>query len=92
MVGAQAPPPPPASGAWREGDPVGGRRFVDLGPLRLERGGLDLHFFNERGVYAGAECSVHTRKDAKRQQAGRIVLGQNGSDGSGIILPGFRAL
>jgi homoserine O-acetyltransferase len=37
--GSQTPPPPPASGAWREGDPAGGRRFVDLGPLRLERGG-----------------------------------------------------
>lgn len=29
----------PASAAWREGDPVGGRRFVDLGPLDLEAGG-----------------------------------------------------
>jgi homoserine O-acetyltransferase/O-succinyltransferase len=32
--------PVPASGAWREGDPPGDRRFVDLpGPLRLEPGG-----------------------------------------------------
>lgn len=31
---------PPASGAWREGDPVGRRQFVDVGPLRLERGGM----------------------------------------------------
>lgn len=31
--------PPPASAAWREGDPPGGRRFVDLGPLALEAGG-----------------------------------------------------
>ena len=30
---------PPASGAWREGDPVGSRRFVDVGPLDLELGG-----------------------------------------------------
>src|SRR5690606_2424956 len=30
---------PPASGAWREGDPAGHRRFANLGPLRLERGG-----------------------------------------------------
>ena len=30
---------PPASGAWREGDPVGHRRFVDVGPLDLELGG-----------------------------------------------------
>ncbi|MCW4386621.1 homoserine O-acetyltransferase [Salinibacterium sp. SYSU T00001] len=30
---------PPASGAWREGDPAGRRRFANLGPLRLERGG-----------------------------------------------------
>lgn len=29
----------PASGAWREGDPVGGRRFVDIGALELEAGG-----------------------------------------------------
>ncbi len=32
-------PVPPASGAWREGDPVGRRQFRDIGPLRLERGG-----------------------------------------------------
>jgi homoserine O-acetyltransferase len=32
--------PVPASGAWREGDPPGDRRFLDLpGPLRLEPGG-----------------------------------------------------
>ena len=29
----------PASGAWREGDPVGDRHFADLGPLDLEAGG-----------------------------------------------------
>lgn len=33
-------PGPPASGAWREGDPVGRRRFLRLdGPLALESGG-----------------------------------------------------
>ncbi len=31
--------PVPATGAWREGDPVGRRRFADLGPLHLEAGG-----------------------------------------------------
>lgn len=31
--------PPPASGAWREGDPVGDRRFVDVGALSTELGG-----------------------------------------------------
>jgi homoserine O-acetyltransferase len=31
--------PPPASAAWREGDPPGRRRFVDVGSLRLELGG-----------------------------------------------------
>ena len=31
--------PPPASGAWREGDPPGARRFVDVGPVDLESGG-----------------------------------------------------
>ncbi|MGL4339656.1 MAG: homoserine O-acetyltransferase MetX [Rhodoglobus sp.] len=30
---------PPASGAWREGDPAGDRQFVSLGSLTLERGG-----------------------------------------------------
>ena len=29
----------PHTGAWREGDPVGGRRFVDVGTVPLERGG-----------------------------------------------------
>lgn len=29
----------PASGAWREGDPAGGRRFADIGALELEAGG-----------------------------------------------------
>lgn len=32
--------PPRASSAWREGDPVGRRRFVDLGPLALEADGF----------------------------------------------------
>lgn len=30
---------PPATGGWREGDPVGGRRFADLGRFAFERGG-----------------------------------------------------
>ena len=30
---------PPATGAWRDGDPPGDRKFVGLGPLELERGG-----------------------------------------------------
>jgi homoserine O-acetyltransferase/O-succinyltransferase len=29
----------PATGAWRDGDPVGRRRFVDVGTVALERGG-----------------------------------------------------
>ena len=29
----------PATGAWREGDPVGNRRFADLGELLLDGGG-----------------------------------------------------
>lgn len=32
-------PLPPVSGAWREGDPAGDRRFADLGDLALETGG-----------------------------------------------------
>jgi len=32
-------PPVPASGAWREGHPVGHRQFADLGPFALESGG-----------------------------------------------------
>jgi homoserine O-acetyltransferase len=34
-----SPDLPPASGAWQEADPLGGRRFVDVGALTLERGG-----------------------------------------------------
>ena len=30
---------PPASVAWREGDAVGGRQFVDVGPVSLQLGG-----------------------------------------------------
>ncbi len=30
---------PPATGAWRDGDPVGGRKFATLGAQRLEFGG-----------------------------------------------------
>ncbi|MBN9149982.1 MAG: homoserine O-acetyltransferase [Micrococcales bacterium] len=30
---------PPATGAWRDGDPVGGRRFAALAPQHLEFGG-----------------------------------------------------
>ena len=30
---------PPATGAWREGDPAGQRQFIGLGPLDLELGG-----------------------------------------------------
>lgn len=29
---------PPATGAWREGDPVGERRFLDVGPVTVEAG------------------------------------------------------
>jgi homoserine O-acetyltransferase/O-succinyltransferase len=29
---------PPATGAWREGDPVGNRQFVSIGAMKLERG------------------------------------------------------
>ncbi|MFP5336390.1 MAG: homoserine O-acetyltransferase [Actinomycetes bacterium] len=36
---APAAPPAPVTGAWREGDPVGGRRFVDVGDLTTETGG-----------------------------------------------------
>ncbi len=32
--------PPVVSGAWREGDPVGNRQFVELGEVALERGGV----------------------------------------------------
>ena len=43
-VGSSAPRsgpvgPVPASAAWREGDPVGRRQFLDLGPFDLETGG-----------------------------------------------------
>ncbi|WP_270889587.1 homoserine O-acetyltransferase MetX [Pedococcus sp. 5OH_020] len=32
--------PPATSGAWRDGDPVGARKFVQLGAVELERGGV----------------------------------------------------
>ncbi|HLS25554.1 MAG TPA: homoserine O-acetyltransferase [Beutenbergiaceae bacterium] len=50
--------PVPATGAWRPGDPVGRRKFADLGPLHLEAGGKLPHVrlayetwgtLNERG-------------------------------------------
>ncbi|MCD5314173.1 homoserine O-acetyltransferase MetX [Kineosporia babensis] len=34
------PAVPPASGAWRAGDPRGGRRFAQIGDISLERGGV----------------------------------------------------
>ncbi|QTE29778.1 homoserine O-acetyltransferase MetX [Pengzhenrongella sicca] len=37
-VDAPAPGPIPASAAWREGDEVGRRQFVDVGPVELEAG------------------------------------------------------
>ena len=37
---APAPATPPVTGAWREGDPVGRRRFADAGTLRLETGAV----------------------------------------------------
>jgi homoserine O-acetyltransferase len=33
-------PPPTTTAAWREGDPAGDRRFVSLGAVELERGGV----------------------------------------------------
>ncbi|PPK93419.1 homoserine O-acetyltransferase [Kineococcus xinjiangensis] len=36
---ARTAPLPAATGAWREGDPVAGRRFADLGTLPLQFGG-----------------------------------------------------
>ena len=36
---APAPATPPVTGAWREGDHPGRRRFADVGPVRLEAGG-----------------------------------------------------
>ena len=34
------PPPVPVTGAWRQGDPAGRRRFAHLGEQRLEAGGV----------------------------------------------------
>lgn len=34
---------PPATGAWREGDPAGKRKFANVGALSLERGGQIPH-------------------------------------------------
>lgn len=38
-TGTVAVPPLPASGAWRDGDPLGDRQFADTGPQTLEAGG-----------------------------------------------------
>ncbi|HYY12505.1 MAG TPA: homoserine O-acetyltransferase [Kineosporiaceae bacterium] len=35
---ATVPAAPPVTGAWRDGDPVGRRRFAEVGALRLESG------------------------------------------------------
>lgn len=37
---AGAVPPAPVTGAWRDGDPVGRRRFADVGDLTLESGAV----------------------------------------------------
>ena len=37
---------PPASGAWRDGDPAGGRRFAPLGAFRTENGALERRPYN----------------------------------------------
>jgi homoserine O-acetyltransferase len=37
---AVATPPVPATGAWRDGDPAGDRRFAAVGSFELEGGGL----------------------------------------------------
>jgi homoserine O-acetyltransferase len=34
---------PPATGAWREGDPIGNRQFVSIGDVTLERGAVLPH-------------------------------------------------
>lgn len=39
MTKAAGPLPPPATGAWREGDHPGRRKFADIGPLSLEASG-----------------------------------------------------
>ncbi|MGI4893815.1 MAG: homoserine O-acetyltransferase MetX [Janthinobacterium lividum] len=40
LPAARAEQLPAASGAWREGDPVGWKRFADLGDLPLQLGGV----------------------------------------------------
>ncbi len=40
LPSARTAAPPPATGAWREGDPVGRRRFADVGDLPLQLGGV----------------------------------------------------
>jgi len=39
MQDVSVPAGPPATGAWRAGDPDGGRRFARIGGVNLERGG-----------------------------------------------------
>ncbi|WP_432577330.1 homoserine O-acetyltransferase MetX [Kineococcus esterisolvens] len=40
LPAARTAAPPPATGAWREGDPAGRRRFADVGDLPLQLGGV----------------------------------------------------
>lgn len=53
------PDPAPASGAWRDGDPVAARRFAHLGALPLELGGA------LPGVRAAYETFGRPHRDAR---------------------------
>lgn len=78
---------PPASGAWQEGDPVGSRRFADVGPVDLELGG---HVEDVRVAY-----ETWGRLDAERSNAVLVLHALTGdshvvgSTGPGHPTPGW---
>lgn len=78
---------PPASGAWREGDPVGARRFADVGPVDLELGG---HLEHVRVAY-----ETWGTLDAERSNAVLVLHALTGdshvvgSPGPGHPTPGW---
>ncbi len=78
---------PPASGAWQEGDPVGARRFADVGPVDLELGG---HLEDVRVAY-----ETWGRLDAERSNAVLVLHALTGdshvvgSAGPGHPTPGW---
>ncbi|MBU6148396.1 MAG: homoserine O-acetyltransferase [Actinomycetales bacterium] len=84
----------PATGAWRDGDPPGSRRFADLGPVDLELGG---RLPNVRVAYethgilaadAGNAVLIHHALTGDSHVAGPASPGQAAGWWEGLIGPG----